>query len=515
MRRFLFWLSLSLSGIAAAQAPITVTVLHTNDLHARVEPAMIQRKPYGGYARQATLIKRFRASDPNPVLLNGGDTFQGTLFFNVYEGLAEAAFMNMVGYQAMAVGNHEFDRGPKTFAAFAKVAKFPMLAANLDVSGDPDLKDLVKPSCVLEVGGQKVGIVGAITPDTPSISSPGPTVKFLDLHTSVQKAVDDLKAQGINKIILVSHVGLSGERRMAREIRGLDVIVGGHSHTLLGNEEFPTGFPGPSGKYPMVENNAEGSPCLVLSSWEWGKVFGRVKVDFDAQGKVLKWVDAAPVMVDETIPEDPDVAALVAALKKPIANLQNEVVGATTTGLGKASDGGRGFETTMGNVITDAMLEATKSQGAVAAFTNQGGIRAALDPGDITYGAAISVVPFSNTMVIMELTGEEIKAALEHGAERTGGLLHPSIMSGYDLDMVKPAGQRVSNVRIGGEPLVLSRTYKVTMNSFTASGGDGHEVLKNAKGTRVDTGFVDIDVLIAFIKKYSPIERKLEGRIKQ
>lgn len=514
MRRLFSWLALGLSALAAAQAPITITVLHTNDLHARVEPAMIQRRPYGGYARQATLIKRFRASDPNPVLLNGGDTFQGTLYFNVYEGLAEAAFMNMVGYQAMAVGNHEFDRGPKTLAEFAKVVKFPLLAANLDVSAEPELRDLIKASTIIEVGGQKVGVVGAITPDTPSISSPGPNVKFLDLHTTVQRAVDDLKAQGINKIMLVSHVGLSGERRMAREIRGLDVIVGGHSHSLLGNDDFPTGFPGPSGKYPMVENNADG-PCLVLSSWEWGKVFGRVKVDFDAQGKVLKWNDASPVLVDDSIPEDPNVAALIAALKKPIANLSNEVIGSTPTGLGKAHDGGRGFESTMGNVITDAMLEATKGQGSVAAFTNQGGIRSAIDPGDITFGGAITVVPFSNTLVIMELTGAEIKAALEHGADRTGGLLHPSIMSGYDLNMSKPVGERVSNVRIGGEPLDLNKIYKVTINSFTASGGDGHEVLKNAKGARVDTGFVDIDVLVAYFKKHSPVERKLEGRIKQ
>lgn len=514
MRRVFSWLALGLSALATAQAPITITVLHTNDLHARVEPAMIQRRPYGGYARQATLISRFRASDPNPILLNGGDTFQGTLYFNVYEGLAEAAFMNMVGYQAMAVGNHEFDKGPKTLAEFAKVVTFPLLAANLDVSEEPELKGRIQPSCVIEVGGQKVGVVGAITPDTPSISSPGPNVKFLDLHSSVQRAVDGLKAQGVNKIMLVSHVGLSGERRMAREIHGLDVIVGGHSHTLLGNDDFPTGFPGPSGKYPIVENNADG-PCLVLSSWEWGKVFGRVKVDFDAQGKVLKWNEASPVLVDDTIPEDPKVAALIAALKKPIANLSNEVIGSTPTGLGKAHDGGRGFETTMGNVITDAMLEATKAQGSVAAFTNQGGIRSAIDPGDITFGGAITVVPFSNTLVIMELTGTEIKAALEHGADRTGGLLHPSIMSGYDLDMSKPVGRRVSNVRIGGEALDMNRTYKITINSFTASGGDGHEVLKNAKGSRVDTGFVDIDVLVAYIKKYSPVERKLEGRIKQ
>jgi 5'-nucleotidase/UDP-sugar diphosphatase len=514
MRRTLLGLLALLSSAALAQQPITITILHTNDLHAHAEPVTLARKPYGGYARQATLIKKFRASDPNPLLLNGGDTFQGTLYFNVYEGLAEAAFMNMVGYQAMAVGNHEFDRGPATLGAFAKVAKFPLLAANLDVSAEPTLVGKVKATAVLEVGGQKVGIVGAITPDLPSISSPGPNVRMLDLRTSVQKAVDELVAQGLNKIVMVSHVGLSGERELAKNIKGLDFIVGGHSHSLLGSN-LPASFPHPAGEYPIAVDNASGSKCLIVSSWEWGKVFGRIKVEFDAQGRIVKWHDAAPIVVDETIPEDQDVASLIAALQKPLANLQSEEIGSTDTGLGHPSDGGRGYDSTIANVITDAMLVAAKAFGAVAALTNQGGIRASIEPGKITYGTAIGVLPFSNTLMILELSGSELKAALEHGADRTGGLLHPSGGMSYRLDMSRPVGQRVSEIMIGSSPIEPSKTYKIAFNNFTASGGDGHEVLKNAKGTRLDTGLVDIDYFVAFIKANSPLNRKLENRIVQ
>ena len=160
MRTWLLAPMLALSAIALADRPITITLLHSNDLHAHIEPTKIKGKTYGGYARQATLIKKFQATEPNVMILSGGDTFQGTLYFNTYEGLADLAFMNNVGYQAMAVGNHEFDRGPKTLGAFVDHSVFPVLSANLDVSGEPALSR-VKDSTVITVGGEKFGIVGA------------------------------------------------------------------------------------------------------------------------------------------------------------------------------------------------------------------------------------------------------------------------------------------------------------------------------------------------------------------
>jgi 5'-nucleotidase / UDP-sugar diphosphatase len=506
MRRGFAFLFLALSAWGAAQE-FTLTVLHTNDLHARAEPAMIRRKPYGGYARQATLIHQYRKSDPNPILLNGGDTFQGTLYFNVYEGLAEAAFMNQIGYQAMAVGNHEFDRGPGPLGTFAKNAKFPLLAANLDVSAEPALNGLIKASSIVEVGGQRIGIVGAVTPDTPSISSPGPNVRFLEIYASVQKAVDELHAQGVNKVILVSHCGYGLERQLAAKIKGLDAIVGGHSHSYLGPSlaDLVQG----NGPYPTVVENPSGGKCLVLQAWEWGKVLGRIKITFDAAGQVLNWSDASPILVDESIPEDPDIASLIAALRKPIEALQTQEIGTTDTGLPRG-----GNDSPMANVITDAMLEATKSQGSVAAFMNAGGVRSALEPGKITYGAAITVQPFSNTLTILELTGAELKEALEHGAEVGGGLLYPSQGTSYRIDRSKPRGNRISEVVVSGHPLEPAKTYRLTFNSFTSSGGDAHEVLKAAKGTRTDTGFLDIDALVAYIKANTPVNRKPEARIK-
>ena len=510
LRLITLLLAVALAIESGNAQPFDLTILHTNDVHSRVEPARLAGKEIGGYARQAALIAKLKAESPNPLVLNAGDSFQGTLYFNVYVGLADAACMNLVGYQAMAVGNHEFDRGPQPLATFAKLVQFPLLAANLDVSADPDLKGLIHPSTAIEVGGQRIGVVGATTPELFSISSPGDSIELRDLVSSIHAEVDKLVADGSDKIVLLSHIGYSEDRALAAKLKGVDVIVGGHSHTPLGKLEFP-GAPQSRGAYPTVARGADGQTVLVVQAWEWGKIVGKLRVQFDESGRVTGWNGSEPVPVTEDVPEDPVLKSLIAALQRPIASLQSEKIGSTDTPLGPVA----GFlgENTMANVITDAMLEATAKQGAVAAFMNAGGVRAALEPGPITYGQAISVQPFNNTLVVMDLTGAELLKALEHGAGG-GGMLHPSRGSSYVLDRNKPEGSRVSEVMIAGKPLDPSATYRVTLNSFTAAGGDGHEVLKAATGYRYDTGLLDIDALVEFVKSHSPLSRTAEGRIK-
>jgi 5'-nucleotidase len=492
---------------AFADKPITITILHTNDLHAHIAPVTIAKKSYGGYARQATLIKRFRATDPNVLLLSGGDSFQGTLYFNVYEGLADAAILNTMGYDAACIGNHEFDHGPSALANFIKSVNFPILTANLDFSKEPALAGVVQPSTVLTVGGEKVGIVGAITPDVFTISSPGPNISSKDLTTSVQAAVDGLTKQGINKILLVTHVGYEEEQTLASHLHDVDAIIGGHSHTPLGTPSLP-GWPTSRGPYPTVVKDLTGQPVYVVQAWEWGKVFGRFKLSFDADGHVTKVSDAAPVVVDSSIPEDPIVKSEVTAFERPLLALQNQPVGSTVGALGKNEE--------MAQVIADAMLEASQKQGAVAAFVNSGGVRSALDAGKITYGQAISVQPFNNTLVLLTLSGSELKAALEEGfktGDHAGGLLLPSKGTSYELDRSGSDGSRISKVIIAGEPLDQSKSYIVALGNFTANGGDAHDVLKNATGKRVETGQVDIDILIDYIKRHSPLDVKPEHRI--
>lgn len=509
MRRFL---AAALTAVLAASSfAFELTVLHTNDLHAHLEPVKIRGKEYGGYARQATLIERYRKTDKNVVLLNGGDTFQGTLYFNVFEGLADAVFMNAVRYDAMAVGNHEFDRGPTALGEFCKWANFPVLAANLELKDESALVSQVEPFTVLKVGGQSIGVVGAVTPDLPDISAIGPNVRMKDVVDSIDSAVKALEAKGVNKIILVSHCGYGLEKSIAERVKGLDAIVGGHSHSLLcnGGIQLPDGFPKPLGDYPTVIKRADGSTCLVVQAWEWGKVLGRIKIDFDSSGRVKGWKDAKPIIVDESIPENAEIASLVAAFKKPIAAAMSEKIGSTTKGLPR--DG------TMQEVIADAMLAATKSSGSIAAFINVGGVRTAIEPGDITLGKANEVQPFRNTLMLIDLTGQQLKDALEtpySGDEPSGGVLWPSSGTSYSVDMSKPSGSRVYDVIVGGAPLDLAKTYRLTFNNFTAGGGDAHVVLKNATGYRYDTGLLDIDAFVDYLKSRKPFDHARENRIR-
>ncbi|CAM3347037.1 bifunctional metallophosphatase/5'-nucleotidase [Deinococcus deserti] len=498
---------------SASAAPLTVTVLHTDDLHGHLDPVKVGENMYGGYSRQATLLKQFTSADPNPLVLSGGDTFQGTLFYNVYKGLADVLFMNYMGYQAMAVGNHEFDDGPAALARFAQKATFPLLASNIDVSTEPLLKDLIKPYAVLTVGGQKVGVIGAVTPDLPLISSPGPNVKMLELMTSLRNSAEALKAQGINKIFLVSHLGYTLEQQVAATVPGIDVIVGGHSHTLLGtfnNKDFPKS----EGPYPTVVPNPDGNRTLIVAAWEWGKVLGRIKVNFNDGGAVDSW-EGNPVPVTSDIAEDPTARKMIQTLSVPIANLRQQVVGQTTTGLNGAREVVRKRESTMGNLLADAALEATRKAGAVIGFQNGGGVRASIDKGPITFEEAITVQPFGNTISVLDLTGAQIRAALEHGvatwSENKGQFLHVSKGMSYTFDLARPAGSRVTSVTLNGQPLSDTQVYKVAMNNFTAGGGDGFTMFAGAR--RLDTGTLDVDVLVNYLKANSPADARNEGRI--
>lgn len=494
---------------AATQAQTTVRILHANDTHSHIEPAMIQGKPYGGWAKFATAVRQNWSEDGPCFLLHAGDAFQGTLYFNVYEGLADVAIMNRLGFDAMAVGNHEFDLGPGALSRFASLARFPCLAANLDLRDEPLLRDLVRPSAVLESKGVRIGVVGACTEDLPEISSPGPTVKLLPILPALQAEVDKLTAQGVQIIVVLSHCGYDVERGYARALRGVDVVVGGHSHSLLGDVELP-GNVARRGSYPTVEKNADGDTALVVQAWEWAKVLGRLDVQFDAAGKVVGWEGSAPVLVDGSFDDEPEIAAMTAAFRKPIEALMSRTVGETRVALDRSTSGG---ESPLGNLIADAMLDATRAQGSAAAFMNAGGVRAPIEAGVVTYGKAAEVQPFSNTLVLLELTGAQIVEALENGA-RKFGLLAVSEGTSYRVDRSAPEGSRVSDVVVAGAPVDPAKTYRVTFNNFNANGGDGQAVLQSAQGFRRDTGLLDLEALIAYFAKNSPVTRAPTGRIR-
>ncbi len=510
MRRL--WFGFALAGfVSQAWADFSLTIIHTNDLHGHLEPTTIRGKSLGGYARMAAEINRVRATATNPIVLNAGDTFQGTLYFGLFLGQADAMILNQMNYQAACLGNHEFDKGPVPLARYASRSQFPLLACNLDFSAEPTLRDRVKPWTVVQTGGAKIGLVGAVTPDVFNISSPGPTVKLLDLKRTLRSSVASLREQGVDKIVLLSHLGYALEQEVAREVEGIDVIVGGHSHSLLGAEA--PGLPKPAGPYPTEVESPERHKVLLLSSWEWCKVVGSIQVEFDDSGYVKSYSKASPTVMDDSKPEEPVVKSMVSIYGTLVEAYKGEVLTTAVDAIVKTSP--TGVESTMGNLIADSMLDQFSAQGAQIAMVNSGGIRSSWDKGPVTYSKAYEVMPFANTIVLLDLTGAELLAALEEGIPapgKNGAQLQVSRGFAYVHDRSKPEGQRVT-ATLEGKPIDPKATYTVVVQAFIAAGGDNQSVLKAAKGKRIDTGIVDLESFVAYLKKHPTLDPKIEGRV--
>ena len=201
--------------------------------------------------------------------------------------------MNALGYQAAAIGNHEFDSGPPALADFIEAANFPVLGANIDASAQVSLTGLIEPYTIIDVAGQSIGIFGLTTEDTSNISSPGPDVIFSDHVAAAEATVATLQAMGVNKIVALTHLGYDVDQPLAAAVSGIDVIVGGHSHTPLGP------MPLARGPYPTVVTSPAGEPVLIVTAWEWGKYLGRLDVTFNPTGVVQSY-NGAPIRIDNT-----------------------------------------------------------------------------------------------------------------------------------------------------------------------------------------------------------------------
>jgi 5'-nucleotidase len=522
-RKFsILWVLLLLVVPAFAQdeETFTLTIMHTNDVHAEHDPVF---DGGGGAARQAAVVKQIRAEGGNSLLLDGGDRFTGTLFHIQWKGQDSAQIMNMIGYDAMTLGNHEFDNGDEVLAAFIDALEFPVVTANVDFSQSPVLAGKVQPYVVLEVGGQQIGIIGLVTPESEILSSPGPELVFNhDLVGVTQSIVDELTEQGINKIILLTHIGYEADVMVAQSVTGVDVVVGGHTNTFLSNT-----YAGASGEYPTVLESASGEPVLVVQASTRTQYLGRLDVEFDRAGLLTDW-DGDAILLSRYITPDPDVSDLVAGLAEPIAELRAQVVGEAAVFLTGNRAVCRVEECNLGNLIADAMRANT---GAQIALMNGGGIRADIDEGEITMGEILTVQPFQNLQSTLQLTGADVIAALENGVsqlqldangnvQREGAAGRFLQVSGlrYTIDPTLEPGNRIVSVEVLNdageyEPIDPEATYSVVTLNFIRTGGDGFSVLAENAIDPYDFGNVDFEVTLNYIQANNPVAPEVEGRI--
>ncbi|QPM90353.1 bifunctional metallophosphatase/5'-nucleotidase [Pseudooceanicola algae] len=503
---------------SAAMADYSLTILHTNDFHSRFEPVSkydsscsseenTEGKCFGGSARLVTAIADARARAENSILVDGGDQFQGTLFYTYYKGKLAAEMMNKEGYDAMTVGNHEFDDGPEVLRGFMDAVDFPVLMSNADVSGEPMLADTLMKSTVLEVGGEKIGLIGLTTEDTPEISSPGPNVHFTDSIEAVQGEVDKLTAEGVNKIVVLSHSGYGVDQAVAAGTTGVDVIVGGHTNTLLGDMD------GAEGPYPTMVNDV-----AIVSAYAYGKFLGELNVTFDDDGNILE-AAGAPLSMDNMVTEDEATVARIAEAAAPLEEIRTKVIGEAAEAIEGDRTVCRAVECPMGNLVADAMLDRVADQGVTIAITNGGGLRASIDAGEVTMGEVYTVLPFQNTLATFETSGATLAEALENGVSEVeeGGGRFPQVAGiKFTFDVSKDVGSRISDVMVAeGEswvPVDPEASYLVATNNFVRNGGDGYSMFSDAENA-YDFGPDLAEVLAAYVAEHAPYKPYTDGRI--
>nr|WP_295890313.1 bifunctional metallophosphatase/5'-nucleotidase [uncultured Devosia sp.] len=473
---------------SAAYADFTLNILHINDFHSRFDPITgtdsncdaetdAAGECFGGIARLKTIIDDTRAKyeGGNSLLLSAGDNFQGSLYYTTYKSKVVSDFFNQMGFDVVATGNHEFDDGPEEFLKFIEAAEFPIIGGNFDVSKDPSLAGKIEGSIVLDIGGEKVGIIGATTEDTPEIASPGPNIEFNDVFEYVRSTAAALDAAGVKKIILLSHIGYTVDMQLAADVPLVDVIVGGHSHSLLGSME------GAVGPYPTLVKNPDGVEVPVVQANQYGKYLGDIAITWDDNGVVTK-AEGQPFLIDASVTANEDFKGQLAALAAPIEELTSTVIGSTTEKLEGAREVCRAMECSMGNLLADAILDRVADQGATIAFQNGGGIRASIDAGEITIGDVLTVLPFSNTLATVDVSGADVIDALENGVsdvENGAGRFAQVAGLKYSFDLKQPAGSRVSDVLVKGEgdswvPIDEEATYTIVTNNYVRGGGDGY-----------------------------------------
>lgn len=528
--------------LEAAENRFPLSIIHINDFHAKYEPTDTTggicdegEECIGGYARTVYTVKRLleEQKDSNPIYINAGDSFQGTLWYNIGRWNVTQEFLNLLPAVAMTLGNHEFDHGVEGVVPFLKHVKTSMLVANMDCAHEPLMEGLYEKSTIIERSGRKIGLIGVILETTYDLANTG-KLNFRNESDAIREEAALLKNQGANIIIVISHCGYEVDKTIAR-VAGdvIDVIVGSHSHTFLYTGD---NFPGPDkprGDYPTEVIHSSGHRVLIVQAGAYAKYVGNITVYFDDQGDVVDF-EGAPLYMSADVPEDEEVLIKMQPWKEHIDETGKVVVGRTVVDLTKSDCGDQ--ECNLGNFFCDAMVHSftgltpfdqTAWTNVSIGLTATGGLRVPLFRGNLTYAHMVSMSPFSNMLVAFNLPGAKIVEALEYSVSKIdleNGVKSSYIMlqaSGLKIsyDYTKPINSRVISVLVRCadcpvplyEPLEPTKIYRVVTGDFLQGGGDGFKMF--TEGTDLQPSVTDLDALISYAANISPIYTGQEGRI--
>ena len=473
---------------------VNITLLLTNDIY-KVD----NTSPRGGFARLNAVVKAERAKGGHVLYAHAGDLISPSLLSGFDQGEHTIALTNLAPPDVFTPGNHEFDFGPEVFMKRMKEAKFPLYAVNLRTA-DGQMVEGFKDTAIIDMGGVKVGIVGATAEDSPEKSSPGDGLEFLPTLETTVVAGKRLKAEGADIVVAVVHANRELDRSLF-DNRAADIILSGDDHDLALFFD---------GRTVLAESKEEAEFVTAID----------VKIDIDEKDgkRSVKWYPNFRLIDTASVTPDPETQAAVDAYNALLAKELDVAVGTTTEMLDSRKSTVRTTEAAIGNLIADAMREAV---GADIAITNGGGIRGNKEyaaGSEITRRDILSELPFGNKTVKLEVAGLAILAALENGVsdvENSAGRFPQVSGLTFEADLTKPKGERVSSVMVNGQPIDPNATYTLATNDYMYGGGDGYSVLKAGKplfGVR-DAKLLANDVM-AYIAARKTVTAKVEGRIK-
>uniref|UniRef100_A0A336N6I4 apyrase n=1 Tax=Culicoides sonorensis TaxID=179676 RepID=A0A336N6I4_CULSO len=520
----------------AANEDFSLRIIHINDFHSRYDEINtsatkckpeIGEKCIGGYARTVAAVKMLQQSSTNSIFLNAGDNFQGTLWYDKLKGNVTSYLMNLHPADAMTLGNHEFDDGIDGVVPYLTNIASPIVVCNIDDTDVPKLHGLHKKSVILPRGSKKIAVIGVIIEDTPNLSRPENLI-FLDEIQSIREEIEVVTKQGADIIIILSHCGLTIDRKIAAEIGDkIHVIVGGHSHSLL-----YTGNPPSEDKvvdvYPVEINHPNGMKTLIVQALAFSKFVGNLTVNFNNDTNHIVSYEGNPIYMDDKIPQDPDILKELKPFQDIINEIGQEVVGSTLISLEKdvCSFG----ECSYGNLINDAYVDyyvttnknKTSWTFAPIALSNSGIIRVGLNKGNITFDDLATSHPYENTVDTFEIRGDYLLEALEVSASNYGtiNLLQLSGLR-MTIDIRAPKGSRVIDIKVrcGNcsipvyENLDFKKYYRISIASWIGDGGNGYDVFKRHRRNLL-RGPTSLSVVEMYLKKVSPVINRLDQRIK-
>ncbi|WP_036593187.1 bifunctional metallophosphatase/5'-nucleotidase [Ottowia thiooxydans] len=602
-RRALFLAPLALAAALAAcgggdddsdkTAPLDLTIAHIGDHHSNLDPFTAQamkiggvdtQVELGGFSRVTAAFKQYAGRD-DVLKLHAGDANTGTLYYTLFKGKADADMMNTICFDAMPVGNHEFDDGDAQLKSFidhlqAGACKTPVLAANIHPKIGTPLapkaeNDYLKPYTIKTIKGIQVGIVGlTIKSKTQNSSSPLATTVFDDEAVAAQRTIDQLKAQGIRHIVLLTHMGYDADKAIAPKLTDVDVIIGGDSHTLLGDFTAQGSGYSTSGAYPTKVTNKDGKPVCIGHAYEYSKAMGEMRVSFNEYGEITSCAGQASLIIGDSfkrqgadgtwaevdattrqqittavaadkglkmLTPDASAATVLKAYSGQVEVLKKEPIGATTEALCLVRTPGESTNRSAGvagcenanklargsdaaQVVAQAFLNA--SLRADMSIQNAGGVRVPMAAGTITMGDAFTVLPFSNVLVELPVTGQQVAAVLEDAlsnyldAGQTTGGGHPYAAGlRWHLDMSKAKGARFTQLEVKNRTTGVwaainpTQTYIVATNDFAAKGQDGYATFKPIydSGNYVNNYLLYTQTFVDYIRAKGTVGRPAAG----